>query len=55
MEVVNFLMSNYMEVLGALLLVLGGVVALLKLVPGEQPGESLLVRIYSSLKKLVGK
>ena len=41
-----------MEMYGAIALVaLGALVGILKLIPGDQPGESLLSKIYDKFKK----
>lgn len=41
MQVVNFVLENYQSILSGLVAVLGGVIAISLVIPGDQPEKSL--------------
>jgi len=55
MEIITYIMTHYMEILGAGVGLLGSLVVILALIPGEQPGESKLKSLYAAGKKLIKK
>lgn len=51
-EIGQYAVAHYVEIAAALGALLGGVVAVLAIIPGEQPGESKLKSIANKLLKI---
>ena len=53
MDIIGWIVENWMAVVGALVGLLGAVLMILKLIPGEQ-GEAWIEKVMEWLKKLTG-